>query len=221
MSISKKFPLIVAGLSLGVMTACTSPAHLNENDPNKNTKSGALLGGILGAGVGALVSDDKGKGAVIGGVVGAAGGVVAGSLLDEQEAELRQSLGNEDVTITNTGDRLIVSLPQDILFDVDSAAVFPALRTDLLKVAESMQNYPDTTVQVIGHTDNSGGAAYNQALSERRANSVADVLMDGGVAFSRIQTFGRGEDQPIASNLTAEGKAQNRRVEIVILPNAA
>lgn len=221
MSISKKFPLIVAGLSLGVMAACTSPAHLNENDPNKNAKSGALLGGILGAGVGALVSDDKGKGAVIGGVVGAAGGVVAGSLLDEQEAELRQSLGNEDVTITNTGDRLIVSLPQDILFDVDSAAVFPALRTDLLKVAESMQNYPDTTVQVIGHTDNSGGAAYNQALSERRANSVADVLMDGGVAFSRIQTFGRGEDQPIASNLTAEGKAQNRRVEIVILPNAA
>lgn len=221
MSISKKFPLIVAGLSLGVMTACTSPAHLNENDPNKNAKSGALLGGILGAGVGALVSDDKGKGAVIGGVVGAAGGVVAGSLLDEQEAELRQSLGNEDVTITNTGDRLIVSLPQDILFDVDSAAVFPALRTDLLKVAESMQNYPDTTVQVIGHTDNSGGAAYNQALSERRANSVADVLMDGGVDFSRIQTFGRGEDQPIASNLTAEGKAQNRRVEIVILPNAA
>ncbi|WP_317056647.1 OmpA family protein [Roseovarius rhodophyticola] len=221
MSISKKFPLMMAGLSLGVMAACTSPAHLNENDPNKNAKSGALLGGILGAGVGALVSDDKGKGAVIGGVVGAAGGVVAGSLLDEQEAELRQSLGNEDVTITNTGDRLIVSLPQDILFDVDSAAVFPALRTDLLKVAESMQNYPDTTVQVIGHTDNSGGAAYNQALSERRANSVADVLMDGGVDFSRIQTFGRGEDQPIASNLTAEGKAQNRRVEIVILPNAA
>ena len=74
--------------------------------------------------------------------------------------------------------------------------------------------------QIVGHTDNSGSAAYNQSLSERRANSVADVLLDGGVAFSRIQTFGRGEDQPIASNLTAEGKAQNRRVEIVILPNA-
>ena len=221
MSIIRKTPLILASVSLGLITACTSPAHLNENDPNKNAKSGALLGGILGAGVGALVSDDKGKGAVIGGVVGAAGGVVAGSLLDEQESKLRQSLGNDDVTITNTGDRLIVSLPQDILFDVDSSTVYPALRNDLLKVAANLQEYPDSSVQIVGHTDNSGGAAYNQALSERRANSVADVLMDGGVDFNRIQTIGRGEDQPIASNLTEEGKAQNRRVEIVILPNAA
>lgn len=221
MSIIRKTPLILASVSLGLIAACTSPAHLNENDPNKNAKSGALLGGILGAGVGALVSDDKGKGAVIGGVVGAAGGVVAGSLLDEQESKLRQSLGNDDVTITNTGDRLIVSLPQDILFDVDSSTVYPALRNDLLKVAANLQEYPDSSVQIVGHTDNSGGAAYNQALSERRANSVADVLMDGGVDFNRIQTIGRGEDQPIASNLTEEGKAQNRRVEIVILPNAA
>ena len=75
-------------------------------------------------------------------------------------------------------------------------------------------------MQVVGHTDNTGSAAHNQALSERRANAVADVLMNGGVAFSRIQTYGRGEDQPLASNLTAEGRAQNRRVEIVILPNA-
>lgn len=220
MSRARKPILILAGLSLAGATACTSPEHLNGADPNQKAKQGALLGGVIGAGLGALVSDDKGKGAIIGGAVGAAGGAVYGSVLDKQEAELRQSLGNEDVTITNTGDRLIVTLPQDILFDVDSATVYPGLRSDLLKVANNLRSYPDSNVQIVGHTDNSGGAAYNQALSERRANAVADVLMDGGVAFGRIQTFGRGEDQPVASNLTDEGKAQNRRVEIVILPNA-
>src|SRR6056297_173272 len=194
MSRARKPILILAGLSLAGVTACTSPAHLDGADPNQKAKQGALLGGVIGAGLGALLSDDKGKGAVIGGAVGAAGGAVYGSVLDKQEAELRQSLGNDDVTITNTGDRLTV--------------------------ANNLQSYPDSNVQIVGHTDNSGGAAYNQALSERRANAVADVLMEGGVAFQRIQTFGRGEDQPVASNLTEEGKAQNRRVEIVILPTA-
>lgn len=212
--------LFLAGLSLLAAGACTNPAHLDGADPNQKAKQGALLGGIIGAGVGALVSDDKGKGAVIGGAVGAAGGAVYGNMLDRQEAELRQSLGNDAVTITNTGDRLIVTMPQDILFDVDSAAVRPGLRSDLQAVAQNLQNYPDSKVQIVGHTDNTGSAEHNQALSERRANAVADVLMEGGVAFARIETFGRGEDQPIASNLTDEGKAQNRRVEIVILPDA-
>ena len=211
----------VAALSAMGLAACTSPAHLDGADPNQKTKQGALLGGILGAGVGAMVSDDKAKGALIGGALGAAGGGVYGSVLDKQEAELRRSLGNDEVTITNTGDRLIVTLPQDILFDVDSAQVNAGLRDDLRAVATSLQDYPDSSVQVVGHTDNTGSAGYNQSLSERRANAVADVLMNGGVAFERIQTFGRGEDQPVASNLTEEGKAQNRRVEIVILPNAA
>ena len=95
------------------------------------------------------------------------------------------------------------------------------MRDDLLKVATSLNKYPDTTVQVLGHTDNTGSAGYNQQLSERRANAVADVLMEGGVPFARIQSIGRGEDQPIASNLNEDGRRQNRRVEIVILPNAA
>jgi len=113
-----------------------------------------------------------------------------------------------------------VTMPQDILFDVSSSAIQPALRTDLATVATSLQNYPDTTVQVIGHTDSTGSAAYNQSLSERRANSVANVLLDNGVPSSRVRPIGRGEDQPVASNLTPEGRAQNRRVDIVILPNA-
>ncbi|WP_040618010.1 OmpA family protein [Roseovarius nubinhibens] len=210
----------MAGTSLLLVTACAEPAHLQGNDPNARAKQGALIGGVVGAITGAAASDKKGKGAVIGGAIGALGGAAIGNALDKQAAELERDLNNDSVTVNNTGDRLIVTMPQDILFAIDSSTVNSGLRGDLLTVARSLQSYPDTTVQVVGHTDNTGSAAHNQALSERRANAVADVLMNGGVAFSRIQTYGRGEDQPLASNLTAEGRAQNRRVEIVILPNA-
>lgn len=213
--------ILLASAAVLALAACDGPRNLEGSDsaPTKTTQ-GALIGGLVGAVTGAVASDNKGKGAVIGGAIGALGGAAIGNALDKQEAELRRDLENDRVKITNTGDRLIVTLPEDILFAVDSARVNSALRGDLLTVSDSLRSYPDSTVQVVGHTDNTGAAAYNQDLSERRANAVADVLMDGGVSFNRIQTFGRGEDQPIASNLTAEGKAQNRRVEIVILPNA-
>ncbi|RKF16146.1 OmpA family protein [Roseovarius spongiae] len=212
--------LALTASALLTVTACTSPAHLDgTTNPNAKAQQGALLGGVIGAITGAAASDKKGKGAVIGGAIGALGGAAIGNALDKQEAELRRDIENDRVKVTNTGDRLIVTLPQDILFAVDSARVNNSLRGDLLTVADSLRSYPDTTVQVVGHTDSTGAAAYNQGLSERRANAVADVLMDGGVGFGRIQTFGRGEDQPVASNLTDEGRAQNRRVEIVILPN--
>ena len=123
-------------------------------------------------------------------------------------------------TITNTGDRLIVTLPNDILFAVDDATVRPDLQRDLRALAGNLQAYPNSTVQIVGHTDSDGDAAYNLGLSQRRAQSVANVLVAAGVSGSRLQTIGRGEDQPVADNLTAQGKAQNRRVEIVILPNA-
>lgn len=211
----------LAGLSLVAIAGCTSPSQVGlDNGDYDKTKTGAIAGGIVGAVTGALVSDDKGKGALIGGTVGALGGAAIGNALDRQEAELRDQLGNDDIQIVNTGDRLIVTMPQDILFAVDSYTVNSGLRQDLLTVAKSLQNYPDSNVQVVGHTDNTGGAGYNQQLSEQRANAVADVLMNGGVAFDRIQAFGRGEDQPVSSNLTEEGRSQNRRVEIVILPTA-
>jgi outer membrane protein OmpA-like peptidoglycan-associated protein len=206
-----------------VLGACTDPATLgtgNPNgDPNANAKQGALIGGILGAGVGALSNSSNKTAAVIGGAaVGAFAGGAIGNQLDKQEAELRQQLGNNDITIVNTGDKLIVSLPNDITFDTDSFAVRPGLRGDLAKVADNLQRYPDTRIQVIGHTDSDGDAGYNQGLSERRANAVADQIQAGGVSFDRIQTLGRGESEPVASNLTEDGKAQNRRVEIVVIP---
>ena len=215
---ANKTLLSLSGAALVLVTACTDPNQVGGTDPNQRTRSGAIIGGIIGAGTGAAVSDNKATGALLGGAIGALGGAAIGNALDRQAAELRQQLDN-DVQIVNTGDRLILTMPQDILFAVDSFTVAPVLRDDLFKVASSLQKYPDTTVRVVGHTDSDGAASYNQQLSERRANAVTDVLMEGGVPFSRIRAIGRGEDQPVASNLTPAGKAQNRRVEIVILPN--
>ncbi|CUH51596.1 OmpA family protein [Shimia marina] len=215
----KKITLSICALSTLALTACTDPAYVagssEERDAYRQTKGGAVLGGIIGAGL-AVATDNN---ALAGAAIGAGAGALIGNELDKQEAELRAQL-DEDVRIENTGDRLILTMPQDILFDVDSFAVNASLKDDLAKVARSLDAYPDTTVQVLGHTDNTGAASYNQTLSERRANAVADVLLDNGVAFGRIQAIGRGEDQPIASNLDEEGRRQNRRVEIVILPNA-
>ena len=204
---ASKTALFIAGASLMTVTACTDPSYLGGTDPNQNAKEGAILGGVLGAMTGMLVSDDNKKGAIVGGIAGAALGGAIGTRLDQQEAELRQSLDNR-VSITNTGDRLIVTLPQDILFDVDSTFVTPALRDDLAAVAESLNRYPESTVQVLGHTDNTGSAEYNLDLSQRRAGAVPAILIDGGVSSYRVQTIGRGEDQPVSSNLTPEGRAQ-------------
>lgn len=215
---ANKTLLSVSGAALLLVTACTDPNQVAGTDNNQRTRSGAIIGGIIGAGTGAAVSDNRATGALLGGAIGALGGAAIGNALDRQAAELRQQLGNE-VGVVNTGDRLIVTMPQDILFATSSFTVAPGLRDDLFTVSRSLQRYPDTTVQVVGHTDSTGSASYNQTLSERRANAVADVLMEGGVPFSRIRAIGRGEDQPVASNLTPEGRAQNRRVEIVILPN--
>ncbi|SDX48635.1 Outer membrane protein OmpA [Ruegeria halocynthiae] len=220
MTISKCV-LTVGMCSALVLGACTDPGTLTvQNDPNQNAKQGALLGGLIGAGVGAIANDsDPLLGALAGGAIGAAGGGVIGNQLDRQAAELRQQLANDGITIVNAGDRLIVTVPNDITFDTDSSTVRPALRTDLVKVGQNLVNYPNSNVQIIGHTDSDGEASYNLGLSERRANAVADILQANGVSYARITTVGQGENNPIASNLTPEGKAQNRRVEIVVVPS--
>lgn len=216
---ANKTLLALSGTALLLVTACTDPNQVGGPDNNQRTRQGAIIGGLIGAGTGAAVSDNRATGALLGGAIGALGGAAIGNALDRQAAELRQQLGN-DVQIVNTGDRLILTMPQDILFATNSFTVSQALRGDLFSVAESLQRYPDTTVQVVGHTDSTGSASYNQTLSERRANAVADLLIQGGVGPARIRAIGRGEDQPVSSNLTPEGRTQNRRVEIVILPNA-
>jgi len=213
-----KTPLILAASGMLALTACVDPGAYPD-DPNGRAKSGAVIGGLVGAVTGAAVAGDGNefKGAIIGGALGAGTGALVGADLDRQAAELRGSL-NSNISVTNTGDYLIVNMPQDLLFATDSAAVRPDLTADLRTVAASLLKYPNSRIEVIGHTDNTGAAAYNQDLSQRRAVAVAGVLRDSGVPGNRLAAFGRGEDQPIASNLTPEGRAQNRRVEIIIRP---
>ncbi len=213
-----KSPLLLASASLLALTACVDPAAYPD-DPNARAKQGAIIGGLTGAVVGAATSrdGDELKGAIIGGALGAGGGAIIGNELDKQAAELRGSLSS-NISVTNMGDYLVVNMPQDLLFATDSASVRPDLAGDLRTVAASLLKYPNSRIEVIGHTDNTGAAAYNQDLSQRRASSVAAVLRDSGVPGQRIAAYGRGEDQPVASNLTPEGRAQNRRVEIIIRP---
>lgn len=216
------FPAFAA-VSVLALSACTTGPIFDESDPNQKAKTGALIGAAAGAVTGRIAGGDdvgeRNRATVAGALLGAAAGAAIGNQLDKQEAELREQLGS-DVGIQNTGDRLIVTMPQDVLFDVDSASLRPTLLQDLRDVGQSLLTYPNTTAQVIGHTDSDGDAAYNQNLSERRAQSVVNVFIAEGVPAGRLQVIGQGEDKPIASNLTEEGKQQNRRVEIVILPNA-
>lgn len=209
-------PVTLALLGAFALAAC-QPV---PGQGTTNAGQGALLGVGVGALAGALTGDDSDeriRNAAIGAAAAGAIGGAIGIALDRQEAELRAELGSG--TVTNTGSEIIVTLPQDVLFAVDSTAVSSTSQRDLLTVATSLNRYPDSTVNVIGHTDSTGAAAYNLDLSQRRAQAVAAVLAQGGVAPGRIRALGRGEDAPVATNQTPEGRQQNRRVEIVITPN--
>lgn len=228
-SMKKSIPLLVAATGLMALTACTDPYGSSygsgysgsaSTDPNANRNSGAITGAIIGGVFGATRrGDDKlakaATGAIVGGLIGGA----IGNQLDKQAQELRRDLDTNGVSVVNTGSQLVVTMPQDVLFATDSSSVRPDLQRDLYTLAGSLNRYPDTTVEVVGHTDSDGEAAYNMRLSQSRANAVADILVGAGVPRSRVVAYGRGEDQPIASNLTPEGKAKNRRVEFIIRPN--
>lgn len=198
------------------LSACGDPSQYPGTDGNR-TRDGAIAGAVAGGLLGAITGsggrgDDIVTGAVVGGVVGG----IAGNIMDQQAQELRNDFGNGEIDVINNGDELIVRMPNDLLFAVDSAALNGTLRSDLNVLANSLNKYPNSIVTVTGHTDSTGGASYNQNLSERRANSVSNVLLDGGVAFSRIRTVGAGENQPIATNQTEAGRQANRRVDITI-----
>lgn len=211
-----KKPMLLLGASAIALSACATP---DSNPDNRRTQNGAVIGGILGGLVGASSSDDKIIKGAVGAGIGAAIGGVIGQQLDRQADDLRGAIGNDAVTIENTGSELRVTLPQDLLFDVDSARLRADLQSDLQALSRNLNRYPDSTVEITGHTDNTGSDAYNFDLSTRRAASVARVLIGGGVASNRVATVGAGESRPIASNNTDSGRAQNRRVTIRIIPN--
>lgn len=209
---------VVACVVLLGLGAC-SQGYEPRTDINR-TETGAVIGGVIGGLIGLRSDNNKLAKGAVGAAIGAAAGGVIGQQLDKQAADLRRDIPNPDIGIENTGTELRVSLPQNLLFEVDSANVSGSSQNELYALAENLQSYPDSTVSIVGHTDDTGSDDYNFELSERRAGTVQFILQDAGVSGERLVALGRGETQPVASNTTEAGRAQNRRVEIVIRPNA-
>lgn len=183
------------------------------------TAVGGGVGAAVGAGVGALASKNKTKGALIGGAVGALLGAGVGYYLDSQAKQLEQNLQGTGMQVQRQQDSIKVVMPSNVSFDTGSARLLPAAQRALASVAASANQDPGSTLEIVGHTDSRGAADMNQRLSEDRANSAAQYLSSQGIARARIGTRGMGATQPIASNDTEAGQAQNRRVEITIHPS--
>lgn len=207
-------PALTLAASALLLAACTTP----DGEPLPKTTEGAVVGGVVGAILGATATGNKKNNIVMGAALGATAGALIGQELDRQEKALRAAIGNGEVGIINTGSELVVTLPEAITFDTGSALLRGDLRDDLVALADNLNAFPDTTVDIIGHTDNVGDAGSNQRLSTRRAEAVYEVLLNAGVDGARMRAIGRGESEPKASNLSAEGRAANRRVEIIIRP---
>lgn len=212
-----RLSLLLAASGALALSACapTSDPYGNSTGSMSKAQQGAIAGAVVGGLIGAGESKEN---AIKGAVIGATAGAVGGSILDQQQKALQQSLNNPNIQIVNNGNYLTVVMPESTLFATDSAAVGAQGQNDLYTIARNLNQYPNSRVQVIGHTDSTGSAAYNQDLSERRARSVAGILSAGGVSTSRLATSGRGASVPVASNETTAGRAQNRRVEILITP---
>lgn len=201
------------------ISGCTTNPYSGESEVG-NSAIGAGIGSLVGAGVGVLSSSkkDRGKGALIGAASGAALGGGIGYYMDVQEAKLREKMRGTGVSVTRNGDNIVLNMPNNVTFDSSSATLKPAGANTLTGVAMVLKEYPKTAVNVAGYTDSTGGADLNQKLSQQRADSVASALITQGVSANRFRTVGMGPANPIASNSTAEGKAQNRRVEITLSP---
>ncbi|WP_022835118.1 OmpA family protein [Salisaeta longa] len=183
-----------------------------------NTEKGAIIGSgggaAAGAAIGKATGDNAAEGAIIGAIVGGAAGAIIGNRMDRKAEELDQKLA--DAKVERVGEGIKVTFDSGILFDLNSAALRPEARENLRKLQQSLSDFPETELLVVGHTDATGPASYNQTLSERRAQSAAEYLMSLGIDPGRINTMGKGESQPVATNETAAGRQQNRRVEIAI-----
>ena len=186
------------------------------------TQTGAVVGAAGGAAVGGAIGAATGstaKGAIIGAVVGGAAGAIIGSQMDKQAKELEQNI--KGAKVERVGEGIQVTFASGLLYDFDSDVVRPEAKTNLRELAASLEKYPGSNLLIVGHTDQLGGMAYNQSLSERRATAAATYLITQGVSGARIATRGMGEAEPIALNETEAGRAANRRVEVAIFASEA
>ncbi|QRM53903.1 OmpA family protein [Sinorhizobium sp. BG8] len=213
--------IAIVAVAAAYLSGCTTTDPYTGEQKMSNTAGGALIGAGLGAATGLLVGNNpvqRRNAALIGAGIGALGGGAIGNYMDNQESELRAQLQGTGVSVTRAGDRIILNMPSNITFATDADQVIPAFYPTLDSVALVLKKFNKTLVDVDGHTDSTGSAAHNQALSERRAGSVANYLAARGVDQRRMSAVGYGKDRPIASNATEAGRAQNRRVEISISP---
>lgn len=216
----KKFA--IAAMAATFLSACTTTDPYTGEQKMSNTAGGAMIGAGLGALGGLAVAGHGGiahrNAALIGAGIGALAGGAIGSYMDNQESELRAQLQGTGVSVTRQGDRIILNMPSNITFPTDQDQVLPPFYPTLNSVAIVLRKFNKTLIDVNGHTDSTGSQSHNQELSQRRAESVANYLSSQGVDPRRMSAMGFGPNQPIATNATPEGRAQNRRVEVSISP---
>lgn len=180
---------------------------------SSNLRTGALGGAAAGAAIGGIASGSA-KGAIIGAAIGGAAGAAIGAVMDAQAEDLQDKLPN--ATVERVGEGIQVTFDSGILFDVNQATLRPAAQQNLRDLAASLEEYEGTDVLVVGHTDSTGDASYNQGLSERRADAARSFLLGAGLESDRVTAIGRGEEEPIDTNDTNAGRQNNRRVEVAI-----
>lgn len=203
-----------------LIAAFASLAIFGYSCGTSNAVKGGVIGGVGGAVVGGIVGNELGNtalGAIIGAAVGGTAGVLIGNHMDKQAEEIENEV--EGVTVERVGEGIALKFDSGILFEFDSSTLQPEAKENIYKLANILKKYPDSNILIAGHTDSDGSDQYNQALSERRAKAVSDYTLMQGVASSRLSIVGLGENEPIATNDTVEGKQLNRRVEIAIFAN--
>jgi outer membrane protein OmpA-like peptidoglycan-associated protein len=208
-------------LAIGLAAGCQTTDPFTGEQKTTSATYGAIIGAGAGAVIGMISGDSskqRKKRALIGAGVGALAGGAVGAYMDKQEDELRRVMRDSGVTVTRKGEDIVLNMPGNITFRTDSADLNAQFFKVLDGVAQVAKKYDKTIIEVAGHTDNTGDAGYNRQLSQRRADSVARYLMSRGVADARLMTAAGGEEHPVASNSTEQGRAANRRVEVTIAP---
>lgn len=221
MRISFDTARVVAYAGLFAFAAgCTTNPYTREQQAS-NAAKGAAIGAVAGGAIGAISGDDsreRRKRALIGAGVGALAGASVGYYMDQQEMKLRQQLEGSGVSVTRVGDDIVLNMPGNVTFEVNRADITPRFYEVLNSVVLVLKEFDKTIIEVSGHTDSTGDAAYNRALSEQRAQSVGQYLQSQGIATTRVLMFGYGEDRPVASNASEDGRQLNRRVELTLAP---
>jgi outer membrane protein OmpA-like peptidoglycan-associated protein len=208
--------LVVVAASVS-LAGCAATEDFASNPDKAKTRQGTAIGAGAGAVAGLLIGGGW-EGALIGAGVGALAGGAVGNYQDKQEKKLRQQMAGTGVEVVRSGDNITLDMPGGVTFAVDQSNINPQFYPVLDQVATTLVEYNQTVIQIAGHTDSTGSHAYNMTLSEQRAQSVKSYLAGRGVPAQRMQTVGAGPDHPVASNATPEGRAENRRVEITIVP---